>query len=195
MTTPEVSFGQLILASASPRRVELLTACGYAPHLILPADIDETPKKGEKPAALALRLAAEKARAVHRAGYFTLGADTVVACGGRLLGKPENAAEAEKFLSLLSGRRHRVISGICVITPDGRERTRAVTTIVAFKKLSPAEIAGYVANGEWNGKAGGYGIQGRAAPFVKFLSGSYTNVVGLPVYDTVNLLNGLGFTP
>lgn len=190
-----LSQSQLILASASPRRVELLAASGITPAGISPADIDEAPIKGEKPAILAVRLATEKAKTVHKDGFFTLGADTVVTCGQKLLGKPEDENEARKFLTLLSGRRHRVITGLCVITPAGKASTRAVTTIVKFKKLSPTEITAYLASGEWKGKAGGYGVQGLAGPFVAFISGSYTNVVGLPVYDTMQMLNGAGFKP
>lgn len=186
---------QLILASASPRRVELLVSCGIKPAQIIPADLDESPIKGEKPIALARRLAAAKAAAVHQTGYFTLAADTVVVCGQRLLGKPETPHQAAEFLARLSGRRHRVISGVSIIAPDNRQITRAVTTILNFKKLSPDDITTYVESGEWQGKAGGYGIQGRASAFVKFLSGSYTNVVGLPVYDTIQMLRGLGFVP
>lgn len=191
----DLSPCQLILASASPRRVELLASCGITPARIIPADLDESPASGEKPLHLARRLAAAKAAAVHQPSYFTLAADTVVVCGQRLMGKPETPQQAAAFLTLLSGRRHRVISGISVIAPGGRQVTRAVTTILNFKKLAPTEIAAYVDSGEWQGKAGGYGIQGRAGAFVKFLSGSYTNVVGLPVYDTIQMLQGLGFFP
>ncbi|MBN8521894.1 MAG: septum formation protein Maf [Alphaproteobacteria bacterium] len=185
----------LILASASPRRRELLADSGIIPDIIQPSDMDETPLKGEKPLALVKRLAEAKARLVHRAGHFTLGADTMVICGQRLLGKPGDVLEARAFLHRLSGRRHRVISGICVIAPSGRHICKTVTSLIQFKKLSPQDINDYIASREWEGKAGGYAIQGRAGAFVKFMSGSFTNVVGLPVYDTINALTGLGYRP
>ncbi len=185
----------LILASASPRRLELLERTGIAPGEVIPADIDETPLKGELPKDLALRLAQEKARVVaaDHPQAFILAADTVVGLGRRILEKPADEAEARAFLKQLSGRRHNVYGGICVIAPDGREASRVCTTKVQFKRLTPSEIDSYIRSGEWEGKAGGYGIQGRAGAFVKFLSGSYSNVVGLSLYDTVNLLSGLGY--
>jgi septum formation protein len=185
----------LVLASASPRRLELLRQIGFEPNRIDPAAIDETPLAGEMPAAYALRLAAAKARAVmaRHPGAYVLAADTVVACGRRILPKPEDEAAARNCLELLSGRRHRVHSGIAVATPDGRLTLRRVDSRVACKRLSGAEIAGYLATGEWRGKAGGYAIQGRAAAFVSWLSGSYSNVVGLPLFETAQLLFGLGY--
>lgn len=184
----------LILASASPRRIELLKEAGIIPDQIIPADIDETKYKGEKPEALVLRLAIQKARAVaaQHPGHAVLAADTTVAVGRRILEKPADEAEARQFLDLMSGRRHKVLGGICLITPDGRERSRVVTSTVQFKNLSEAEIRHYLAAREWDGKAGGYGIQGLAAGFVSFLSGSHSNVVGLSLYDTINLLAGSG---
>jgi len=181
---------QLVLASGSPRRIELLAQIGVAPAAVDPAHIDETPRRGELPAALAARLAEAKARAVaaRHPGAHILGADTVVACGRRMLPKAESEAEARACLALLSGRRHRVIGGLCIVAPDGRARHRLVTSIVAFKRLTAAEIDAYLASGEWRGKAGGYAIQGRAAAFVRFLSGSYSNVVGLPLFETASLL-------
>jgi septum formation protein len=184
----------LILASASPRRKDLLAQIGVTPAGIDPAEIDETPLKAEMPLALAARLAEGKARAVaaRHAHALVLGADTVVALGRRVLPKAESEKEARACLDLLSGRRHRVIGGVCLITPQGKAMTRTVTTTVAFKRLTAAEIDAYIASGEWNGKAGGYAIQGRAAAFVRFLSGSYSNVVGLPLFETAGLLASAG---
>jgi nucleoside triphosphate pyrophosphatase len=185
----------LVLASASPRRLELLRQVGLSPDRVDPAAIEETAARGEMPAAHALRLAVAKARAVapRHPGAFVLGADTVVACGRRILAKPEDAAAARACLELLSGRRHRVHGGVALLCPDGRLATRRVVSQVGFKRLSAAEIADYLAGGEWCGKAGGYAIQGRAAGLVRWLSGSYSNVVGLPLYETVQLLTGHGY--
>ncbi|MBU6235776.1 MAG: septum formation protein Maf [Alphaproteobacteria bacterium] len=185
----------LILASASPRRVDLLAAQGIIPSAIIPADIDETPVKNETPKAMVLRLAKAKALAVaaNHKGSFVLAADTTVAVGRRILGKPENEAEARHFLSLMSGRNHRVWGGIALVTPSGKCITRAVETTVKFKHLSQAETDAYVASAEWQGKAGGYGIQGKAAAFVASINGSYSNIVGLSIYDTMNMLRGNGF--
>lgn len=185
---------RLTLASASPRRRDLLHAIGLPPDEILPTDIDETPRKAELPAELALRLAREKAAACMATGYV-LTADTVVGVGRRILPKAETAAEAEACLRLMSGRAHQVITGVCVRAPDGRTASRAVMTRVRMKRLSEREIASYLASGEWRGKAGGYGIQGRAGTFILSLNGSYTGVVGLPVYETKALLEGLGYRP
>ena len=183
----------LVLASASPRRSELLRQVGVEPDRIVPADIDETPLKKETPRLLALRLAVAKARAVAAPGAYVLAADTVVSVGRRVLPKAETEAEARACLQLLSGRNHRVGTAIAVIAPDGRAGSRLVESRVAFKRLTDAEIEAYLASGEWKGKAGGYGVQGRAAAFVTDLSGSYTGVVGLPVYETLCLLQGLGW--
>jgi septum formation protein len=185
----------LVLASASPRRLELLRQIGIVPDSIDPVDIDETPLPRELPAAHVMRLARAKAEAVrpHRPGAFILAADTIVACGRRILGKQADEAAARGFLELLSGRRHRIFSGIAVIGPNGRITTRRVVSQVAFKRLSAAEIAAYLATGEWRGKAGGYAIQGRAAIFVSWMAGSYSNVVGLPLFETAQLLSGLGY--
>lgn len=189
----------LELASASPRRRALLETVGLAPHRVRPAEIDETPFPGERPRALALRLAVAKAAAVKNEeagdGSWILAADTVVACGRRLLGKPEDEAQAGAFLRLLSGRRHRVWTGVAALAPDGRAASRAVATQVRFKRLSPGEIAAYLASREWEGKAGGYAIQGRAGGFVVSVNGSCSNVVGLPLYETRMLLGGLGYPP
>lgn len=184
----------LVLASASPRRRDLLAQIGVVPAAVVPADIDETPLQGELPGPHALRLAAAKARAAaaRHAGALVLGADTVVALGRRILPKAESEAEARRCLALLSGRRHRVLGGVALVLPDGGVRERLVATVVAFKRLTPAETDAYLASGEWRGKAGGYAVQGRAAAFVRFLAGSYSNVVGLPLYETAQLLAGAG---
>jgi septum formation protein len=187
---------RLVLASASPRRLELLAQVALRPHAVDPAELDETPLPREIPARHAQRLAEEKARAVaprHR-DAFVLAADTVVACGRRILPKALAPAEARACLTLLSGRRHRVIGGIALVLPDGRLVSRRVETAVAFKRLVEREIEDYVASGEWHGKAGGYAVQGLAARFVRWIGGSYSNVVGLPLFETVGLLAGQGYT-
>ena len=185
----------LVLASASPRRLELLRQIEIAPDRVDPAEIDETPLKDELPAKHVARLAHTKAEAVRERhdGALILAADTVVACGRRILGKPADEAVARRFLALLSGRRHRVYGGVVAIAPDGRIAERLVVSQVGFKRLTEAEIAAYLATSEWRGKAGGYAIQGRAAEFVDWMSGSYSNVVGLPLYETARLLFGLGY--
>ncbi|MGE5547633.1 MAG: Maf family protein [Solirubrobacterales bacterium] len=185
----------LVLASASPRRLDLLRQIGIVPFAVAPADVDETPLKDELPAPHAARLAEDKARviATRHPGAFILGADTVVACGRRILPKAEDERTARRCLALLSGRRHRVHGGVCVLSPQGRAFHRTVTTIVTFKRLDQGEIDAYIASGEWHGKAGGYAIQGLAALYVSNISGSYSNVVGLPLHETGNLLKGLGF--
>jgi septum formation protein len=187
----------LILASASPRRVELLAQIGVRPTLILPAHVDETPLDGESPREAAKRLAYLKAREIHKdhPSACILAADTVVAVGRRMLGKADDEAHARRYLELLSGRSHRVIGGLCVLAPGGREVLKAITTHVTFKRLTPAEIDGYLASGEWRDKAGAYAIQGRAGAFVKSLNGSYSNVVGLPLFETAGALKGLGVAP
>ena len=184
----------LVLASASPRRRDLLAQIGRTPAEILPADADETERPGEMPRALAARLALLKAQAVAalRPAALVLGADTVVACGRRILPKAETETQARDCLALLSGRRHRVLGGICLIVPGAKPRTRLSETILTFKRLTSIEIDAYIAGGEWRGKAGGYAIQGKAAEFVRFLSGSYSNVVGLDLYETARLLEGAG---
>jgi septum formation protein len=184
----------LILASASPRRLDLLAQIGLRPDAVDPADIDETPADRELPGPHALRLAEAKARAVaeRHPQAFVLAADTVVACGRRILPKAETEAQAKSCLSLLSGRRHRVLGGICILAPDGRKASRLVTTTVTFKNLDAGEFAAYIASGEWHGKAGGYAIQGLAAAYVRQLQGSYTNVVGLALHETYSMLRGLG---
>jgi septum formation protein len=188
-----VTDHRLVLASASPRRLDLLTAAGLAPDAVKPTDIDEHEIDGERPGPLALRLACEKAMASDETEAFVLAADTVVGVGRRILPKTTTVAEARACLDLLSGRNHRVFTGIAARGPDGQFASRLVETRVKFKRLSQAEIDGYLACGEWNGKAGGYAIQGRAACFIISLVGSYTCVVGLPLYETANLLAGLGY--
>ena len=179
---------RLILASASPRRLALLAQIGVTPDEVIAADIDETPLKKETPRALALRLARTKAEAVQSEARV-LAADTVVAVGRRVLPKAETEAEARDCLALLSGRGHRVYTGIALKSANGI-RTRLVETRVTFKVLSPADIEAYIASGEWKGKAGGYAVQGRASRYITGIVGSYSNVVGLPLYETANLLEG-----
>jgi len=186
---------RLVLASASPRRLELLRQIGIEPAAVVPAAIEERALPRELPRACAMRLAEAKASAVastHPDAYV-LGADTVVACGRRILPKALDEATARRCLTLLSGRRHRVLGGLCIIAPGGRRARRLVTSIVAFARLEPRDIDAYIAAGEWRDKAGGYAIQGCAAAFVRHLSGSYSNVVGLPLHETAALLRGLGF--
>jgi septum formation protein len=186
---------RLVLASASPRRLELLRQIGIEPDAVDPAAVDETPLKGELPGPHARRLAIDKARTVaaRHPDSFVLAADTVVACGRRLLPKAEDEATARRCLGLLSGRRHRVFGGIALVAPGGRELFRLVDSIVAFKRLTDAEMESYIASGDWRGKAGGYAIQGLAAAYIRFLEGSYSNVVGLSVYDARQMLIGLGW--
>lgn len=185
----------LVLASASPRRLELLRQVGIEPDRTLSTNIDETPLKGEDPRRLAERLAREKARAgaASAPGAYVLAADTVVAVGRRVLGKAEDEAEVRRWLDLMSGRTHAVLTAIAVAAPDGRTACRLVEARVTFKRLTAQEVATYVESGEWRGKAGGYGVQGGAGAFVTWLQGSYTAVVGLPLYETVCLLEGLGW--
>ncbi len=188
---------RLVLASASPRRLELLTRIGTRPDAAIPADIDETPRKGERPRALVHRLAQTKATIVaagEGAGDFVIAADTIVALGQRVLGKAADWDEAEAFLRLLSGRSHQVLTGLCVISPEGRMSSRIVMSRVRFKRLTDDEISTYLVSGEWDGKAGAYAIQGLAAGFVRTINGSYTSIVGLPLYETRAMLEGLGWT-
>jgi septum formation protein len=199
--TNQAPSPSLVLASASPRRLALLQQIGLEPAALLPTDLDEAPRKNEMPRSLAARLAEEKAKAAVRvagsrpelSGSYVLGADTVVSVGRRILPKCEISGEAEDCLRLLSGRSHRVHTGICLVTPKHRVRSRVVETRVRFKLLSSKEIAAYLASGEWHGKAGGYAIQGLAGAFVLKLVGSYSAVVGLPLYETMSLLGGEGY--
>ena len=194
---------ELVLASGSPRRLTLLAQIGVIPDHVLPADIDETPKRGEAPRALAVRLATEKAKiaaevAAHKLEgrpFVILAADTVVSVGRRILPKCELTDEAEACLRLLSGRAHRVHTGLCVISAKGAVRQKLVETRLRFKRLSRDELAAYLASGEWRGKAGGYAIQGFAGALVQRLIGSYSNVVGLPLAETAVLLTAEGFDP
>ena len=184
---------KLILASASPRRLDLLARIGVVPDAVRPAEIDESVLTGELPAPHAQRLAAEKAAAVAEPGALTLAADTVVSAGRRILPKAEDEATARDCLTLLSGRRHRVHSAVTLVDAEGKARHRLSTTIVTFKRLTKDEIAAFLASGEWQGKAGGYAIQGRAEAFVRFLSGSHSGVVGLPLFETRALLLSAGY--
>jgi septum formation protein len=186
---------RLILGSASPRRRDLLAQVGITPDSILAPEIDESPDRGELPRVCALRLATAKAEAVPAPDDdVVLAADTVVALGRRMLGKPADAAEAREFLAALSGRRHRVITAVAV-RRGSRRWSRAVETAVRFKRLDAPEIAAYLASGEWQGKAGAYAIQGRAGGFIPWIGGSYSNVVGLPLTETLGLLAAAGVTP
>jgi septum formation protein len=190
-----------VLASGSPRRLALLQQAGIEPDALLPADVDETPLKAESPKELAKRLSRTKAEVARKTARhrdelrdaFILSADTVVVVGGRILPKAEVVDEAAACLRLLSGRTHRVFTSISLVTPKDAIRERLVETRVRFKRLSREELEHYLASGEWRGKAGGYAIQGLAGTFVVKLVGSYTNVVGLPLYETVSLLDGEGF--
>ncbi len=192
---------KLVLASGSPRRLALLNQAGIEPDALRPADVDETPKKGELPRACANRLASAKGTAALKSvelddelrGAFVLAADTVVAVGRRILPKAELIDEASQCLRLLSGRNHRVYTAICVVTPKGAFRQRLVETRVRFRRLTEEDISAYLASGEWQGKAGGYAAQGIAGSFIVKMVGSYSNVVGLPLHETMTLLDGEGF--
>jgi septum formation protein len=192
---------KLVLASGSPRRLSLINQAGMEPDALRPADVDELPRKGELPRALATRLARAKAEAALQAvrvdeelrGSFIIAADTVVAVGRRILPKAELLDEAAQCLRLLSGRNHHVYTAVCLVTPREAFRQRLVDTRVRFKRLSEEDIEAYLASGEWRGKAGGYAAQGIAGTFIVKIVGSYTNIVGLPLYETTNLLAGEGY--
>jgi septum formation protein len=192
---------KLVLASGSPRRLALINQAGIEPDMLLPANIDETPLRGELPRACANRLARAKAEAAlasvrsdeEMKGAYIIAADTVVAVGRRILPKAELLDEASQCLRLLSGRNHRVYTGLCLVTPRGGFRQRLIETRVRFKRLSSEDLEAYLASGEWRGKAGGYAAQGLAGTFIVKMVGSYTNVVGLPLYETLALLEGEGF--
>jgi septum formation protein len=192
---------KIVLASGSPRRLALLNQMGIEPDSLLPTEVDEVPKKGELPRVLATRLAREKAEAALNSvrseealrGAYIVAADTVVAVGRRILPKAELLDEAAQCLRLLSGRSHRVYTGVCMVTPKETFRARLVETRVRFKRLSKEDLEAYLASGEWRGKAGGYAVQGLAGAFVVKIIGSYTNIVGLPVYETASLLGGEGY--
>ena len=185
----------LVLASASPRRLELLARLGIVPGQVIATDIDETPMKRETPRPHAARLALGKAEAaaLRVPDALVLAADTVVGVGRRILPKAENEAQAQECLTLLSGRRHRVTTAVVLALPDGRRLKRVVESAVTFQRLTEQQLADYLAGGEWCGKAGGYAIQGRAEAFIRFLSGSHSNVVGLPLFETAQLLRGIGW--
>ena len=182
----------LVLASSSPRRLELLARLGVVPDRVAAPAIDEAPRPRELPRAYALRLAVEKAQAVHVPGEIVLAGDTTIALGHRILPPADTEGVQRALLEKLSGRRHHCLSAVCVIAADGAERTRIADTTVAFKPLSAQEIDGYIACGEGLGKAGGYAIQGRAEAFVRFLSGSHSGVIGLPLFETRALLRAAG---
>ena len=208
MTQTQTGPARLALASASPRRLALLEQIRLRPDDVISTDIDETPLKDERPRQLALRLAVGKGRAAktrlesttpttdgHNVGHncFIMSADTVVAVGRRILPKAETEAEARACLKLFSGRTHDVLTAVAVLAPDGREASRVVESRVTFKRLSLVEVEGYIASREWQGKAGGYAIQGIAGGFVTYISGSYSAIVGLPLYESASLLEGLGY--
>ena len=186
---------KFILASSSPQRKKLLETIGIIPDDIVPANIDETPKKNEKPKDFALRMSKEKGLSVakNNLNSFILSGDTIVAAGRRIIGKPSSKNEAEKILKLLSGRRHRVLSAFTLIKPGGSEITKVVVSRVKFSRLSDKEINEYLDTNEWQGKAGGYAIQGRASSFVPWLSGSYTGVMGFPMNEIKNVLESSGW--
>jgi septum formation protein len=188
VTTPT-----LVLASASPRRLALLAQIGIVPDRVISTDVNESVLDGELPRRHAQRLARTKMAAATALEAYVLAADTVVALGRRVLPKAETEADARGCLTLLSGRRHRVLTSVALCTPDGRFGERLVQSVVGFARLTERQIAAYLASEEWRGKAGGYAIQGRAAAFIRFLSGSYSNVVGLPLFETAQLLRGFGW--
>jgi len=186
---------RLVLASASPRRLALLGQIGLAPDEVAPAEVDETPQRDERPRQLVMRLSVDKGRAVAARfqSAYVLSADTVVAVGRRILPKAEVEAEARACLALLSGRSHDVLTAVSIQAPDGRKAQRLVESRVTFKRLSHPEVEAYIASGEWQGKAGGYAIQGRAGAFISHITGSYSAIVGLPLHETTALLEGLGY--
>jgi len=186
---------KLILASSSPRRLDLLASIGIEPNEVLSPEIDESPLRHESIASYVHRIARLKAQAVHRQApdAYILAADTAVELGGKIILKAQTLDEARAMLKRLSGRRHRVYTSVCVISPQGKEACRTVLTRLSLKRLSKEEVDEYLSSGAWEGKAGAFSIQGKSGKFVKFLSGSYTNVVGLPLYETDTLLKGLGF--
>ncbi len=185
----------LTLASGSPRRLDILNQANITPDSVTSPEIDETPLKHERPDKLALRLSLSKAQKVfqEKSDSYVLAADTVVACGQQIMDKPKDAQEARNHLKKLSGRRHQVHGGICLIAPTGKILQRHCKTLIQFKPLSDTEIEDYLEAGEWEGKAGAYAIQGYAGSFIKYLSGSYTNVVGLSLYDTIKMLKSSGY--
>jgi septum formation protein len=193
LVSPALVPPALILASASPRRLALLAQIGIVPNRVVAPDIDETPLRDEPPRLYAQRLARAKAAAVDAGEHYILAADTVVAAGRRIQPKTATEDQARRCLALLSGRRHRVATAVVLRAPDGRRSERLVLSVIGFARLTERQIAAYLTSGEWQGKAGGYAVQGRAAAFIRFLSGSYSNVVGLPLFETAQLLRGLGW--
>jgi septum formation protein len=187
-----VGAPRLILASASPRRLELLARLGVTPDAVIATEIDETPRRDEMPVDYARRMSAAKAAAGAEPKSLVLAADTVVAAGRRILPKAESEDVARACLALLSGRRHRVLSAVTLVAADGVARHRLSISVVAFKRLSAAELEAYLASGEWRGKAGGYAIQGRAEALVRMLQGSHSGVMGLPLFETRALLRSAG---
>lgn len=185
---------KLILASSSPQRINLLKQVAIIPEKIIPADIDETPKKRELPRDYVKRIAIEKAEKVfaNNKEHFVLAADTIASLGTRIIGKAENESEARKFVKLISGRRHKVLSGVCVISPDGKKRIKIVTTTVKFRMMTSEEIENYLSTNEWVGKSGCFAIQGRAGEFIEWINGSFSNVIGLPLYETCQMLKSAG---
>jgi septum formation protein len=188
-----VTAPTLVLASASPRRLALLAQIGVVPDQVISTDTDESVLPDELPRQHAQRLARAKAAAADCAGGYVLAADTVVAMGRRILPKAETEADARRCLALLSGRRHRVMTAVVLLAPRGHRGERLVQSVVGFARMTDRQVAAYLASEEWRGKAGGYAIQGRAAAFIRFVSGSYSNVVGLPLFETAQLLRGLGW--
>ncbi len=186
---------RLVLGSASPRRLQLLQQAGIEPDQVDPADIDETALPDETPRRLVLRLAREKAGVVaaRHVDAYVLGSDTLVAVGTRILGKPEDEADARRMLKLLSGRSHKVLTGVAVVAPGGRVVSRVVESRITFKRLTPRETESFIASGDWRDAAGGYKIHQKAGAFVTYLQGSFTGVVGLPLYETLSLLDGVGW--
>ena len=189
----QVSRMKLILSSSSLRRLHLLAQIGITPDAVVSPDIDESVNRNENPREYVKRMACAKVDAATRPGAYLMAADTAVVCGKRILPKAVSECVAGDCLSLLSGRRHKVLGSVCLLLPNGERRMRVVETTVSFKKLTESEIKSYLHSSEWDGKAGGYAIQGRAATFVKYISGSYSNVVGLPLYDVAQMLRGNGY--
>lgn len=188
----------LILASASPARKSLLEAAGFAPDRIVPADIDETPKKGEAPRSYVQRLAEEKALAIHAKfpDAFIVAADTVAVSGAKIIGKPADRADAKRIIRRFSGRRHRVLTGLCVLSPKARKKSvRLIESVVKCRNLTEAELEWYLDSNEWEGKSGCYGLQGRASCFIERINGSYTSIIGLPLSETVTTLLSIGYKP
>lgn len=185
----------LILASASPARKALLESAGFTPDKIIPADIDETPRKGEKPGAYVKRLALEKAQAIQKQhpDAFIIAADTVAVSGAKIIGKPDDRAHAKRIITHFGGRRHRVITGLCILAPMGKKTHKLIESTVKCRRITESELEWYLDSGEWEGKSGCYGLQGRASCFIEWINGSYSSIIGLPVSETVSALRSMGF--